>query len=30
VPEGWNLLVRLYRPRLDDLANWRVPEIVAV
>ncbi|MDF0515487.1 DUF1214 domain-containing protein [Agromyces sp. H3Y2-19a] len=30
LPEGWNLLVRLYRPRLDDLANWRVPEIVAV
>lgn len=29
LPEGWNLLVRLYRPRLDELAAWSVPEIVA-
>ncbi|MFS6528696.1 DUF1254 domain-containing protein [Microbacterium aurugineum] len=29
LPAGWNLLVRLYRPRLDDLATWSVPEIVA-
>jgi len=29
LPEGWNLLIRLYRPRLDDLARWSVPEIIA-
>jgi len=29
LPDGWNLLVRLYRPRLDELAAWSVPEIVA-
>lgn len=28
LPEGWNLLIRLYRPRLAELAAWRVPEIV--
>lgn len=28
LPEGWNLLIRLYRPRLDELATWAVPEIV--
>lgn len=28
LPEGWNLLVRLYRPRLDELATWSIPEIV--
>jgi hypothetical protein len=27
LPEGWNLLIRLYRPRRDDLATWTVPEI---
>lgn len=27
LPEGWNLLVRLYRPRLDVLAGWAAPEI---
>lgn len=27
LPEGWNLLIRLYRPRLDDLARWSVPAI---
>ncbi|MEV0334051.1 DUF1214 domain-containing protein [Nocardia sp. NPDC050717] len=27
LPPGWNLLIRLYRPRLDDLATWQVPEI---
>ncbi|QNA92687.1 MULTISPECIES: DUF1254 domain-containing protein [unclassified Microbacterium] len=29
LPEGWNLLIRLYRPRLDELASWKVPEIIA-
>ncbi len=29
LPEGWNLLIRLYRPRLDELAAWSIPEIVA-
>lgn len=28
LPEGWNLLIRLYRPRLAELAGWRTPEIV--
>lgn len=28
LPEGWNFLIRLYRPRLDELATWSVPEIV--
>ena len=28
LPEGWNLLIRLYRPRLDALASWIAPEIV--
>lgn len=27
-PEGWNLLIRLYRPRLDELAHWSVPQVV--
>lgn len=26
-PEGWNLLIRLYRPRLDDLAGWTRPTV---
>lgn len=25
--EGWNLLVRLYRPRRDELATWTLPPI---
>ena len=29
LPDGWNLLIRLYRPRLDELAAWRTPEIIA-
>ncbi len=28
LPEGWNLLIRLYRPRLDELSRWPVPEII--
>ncbi|QDZ16394.1 DUF1254 domain-containing protein [Humibacter ginsenosidimutans] len=28
LPEGWNLLIRLYRPRLDELKDWHTPEIV--
>ncbi|GAA1794854.1 DUF1254 domain-containing protein [Agromyces lapidis] len=28
LPEGWNCLIRLYRPRLDELATWSAPEIV--
>jgi hypothetical protein len=28
LPEGWNLLIRLYRPRLDELASWQTPEII--
>jgi len=28
LPEGWNLLIRLYRPRLDELATWRTPKIL--
>ncbi|MCD5348455.1 DUF1254 domain-containing protein [Agromyces sp. S2-1-8] len=28
LPGGWNLLIRLYRPRLDELATWSVPDIV--
>ncbi|MBW0272290.1 carboxylesterase [Nocardia sp. MH4] len=27
LPAGWNLLIRLYRPRLDDLADWQVPKV---
>ncbi|GAA4483217.1 DUF1214 domain-containing protein [Rhodococcus olei] len=27
LPDGWNLLIRLYRPRLDELATWIVPPI---
>jgi hypothetical protein len=27
LPEGWNLLIRLYRPRLDELATWSVPAV---
>lgn len=27
LPDGWNLLIRLYRPRLDELAHWQVPKI---
>ena len=31
VPEGWNLLVRLYRPRPAAFdGSWRVPELVPV
>lgn len=30
LPEGWNILVRLYRPRVADLAAWTVPEIEPV
>lgn len=30
LPEGWNCLIRLYRPRLDELATWSAPEIVEV
>ncbi|MGH3689999.1 MAG: DUF1254 domain-containing protein [Microbacterium sp.] len=26
-PEGWNLLIRLYRPRLDELLAWTPPAI---
>ncbi|WP_280339433.1 DUF1214 domain-containing protein [Nocardia neocaledoniensis] len=26
-PEGWNLLIRLYRPRSAELAAWTVPKI---
>lgn len=29
LPEGWNLLIRLYRPRLNELASWTTPEIIA-
>ncbi|UNK70954.1 DUF1254 domain-containing protein [Microbacterium sp. H1-D42] len=28
-PEGWNLLIRLYRPRLDEMDSWSAPEIEA-
>lgn len=28
LPEGWNLLIRLYRPRLHELSRWTVPEIL--
>ena len=28
LPAGWNLLIRLYRPRLKELADWSVPEIL--
>ncbi|MFE5307009.1 DUF1254 domain-containing protein [Isoptericola sp. NPDC056605] len=28
LPEGWNFTVRLYRPRLDELATWTVPPVV--
>ena len=27
LPEGWNLLIRLYRPRLNELRYWKTPEI---
>ena len=27
LPDGWNLLIRLYRPRLQDLAHWATPPI---
>lgn len=26
-PEGWNLLIRLYRPRVAELASWQVPSV---
>lgn len=26
-PEGWNLLIRLYRPRLDELSGWTPPTV---
>lgn len=29
-PEGWNLLIRLYRPRLDELAAWSPPTVERV
>lgn len=29
LPEGWNVLIRMYRPRLDDLARWEAPPIEA-
>ncbi|GAA3913884.1 DUF1254 domain-containing protein [Microbacterium invictum] len=29
-PEGWNLLIRLYRPRLEELTSWPVPEIESI
>jgi hypothetical protein len=29
-PEGWNLLIRLYRPRLAELAEWTVPTLEPV
>lgn len=28
LPDGWNFLIRLYRPRLDELATWSVPNVV--
>lgn len=27
LPEGWNLLIRLYQPQFDRLKNWKIPEI---
>ena len=27
LPDGWNLLIRLYRPRLDELVTWTAPTI---
>ncbi|WP_313812738.1 DUF1254 domain-containing protein [Glutamicibacter sp.] len=30
LPEGWNLLIRLYRPRLVELEQWQIPEIKTV
>ncbi|GMA23247.1 hypothetical protein GCM10025864_10060 [Luteimicrobium album] len=27
LPEGWNLLIRLYQPRLDELSTWQVPAV---
>lgn len=30
LPDGWNFLIRIYRPRLDELAGWKTPEIVQV
>lgn len=30
LPDGWNLLIRLYRPRLDELATWTPPTIEPV
>ncbi|MGX1584424.1 DUF1254 domain-containing protein [Microbacterium sp. K35] len=29
LPDGWNLLIRLYRPRLAELATWEAPAIRA-
>ncbi|WP_243062152.1 DUF1254 domain-containing protein [Humibacter sp. RRB41] len=29
-PPGWNLLIRLYRPRLDEAQNWVAPELEPV
>lgn len=29
-PDGWNLLIRLYRPRLDELASWAPPTVERV
>ncbi len=29
LPDGWNFMIRLYRPRLDELATWTVPAIHA-
>ena len=29
LPEGWNFMIRIYRPRLDELATWPVPAVEA-
>lgn len=28
-PPGWNIILRLYRPRLNELATWQVPDVQA-
>lgn len=30
ITEGWNFLMRVYKPRLDELENYKLPEIKAV
>lgn len=30
ITKGWNFLMRLYRPRLAELANYQLPEITSV